>query len=513
MAEKDAHAHSGFMGHRYFSLVIVLVFVILSTVASFICYRHYTINTEQTLKEDRSDAYLLSLILDQHLKRIVAVMESYSHRPLLLQAARDKNAAKARVHLVSLTKSDPDIDILIITDRQGTLWAAYPDRPEVLGQNLAYRDWYKGVSKEWKPDISDVVQRIVREKDLAVQISVPLYDEKGAVTGILVNTQRTAGLGKLFQQVPVDTGASISVTDRKGQIIYSSRYDYEKKIRPYPFQSDMHKAMAKKNKTFAVADSDLGGSKRYISYSPVGNIGWTVLVGRDKQSILRAGSAYYIQVTAIALLLFLSIVLFLAYSRKQMTTQQIEEQLLAEKKIRAGEERYQSYIDMTRQLAWTTNHRGELVEENPSWSKYTGRGYEELKGFGWMEDIHPDDRDHTEKIWRKAVAEKVLYEAEYRLRRYDGVYRDYLARGIPLLDENGSVREWVGACIDISDRKQAEESLRKLNDLLEAEVAEKTGELQARISELERFHEATIEREFRIKELRDEIERLKGEPS
>ena len=78
MAEKDTHTHPWLMERRYFSLIIVLVFVILSAIAFFICYRHHTINTEQTLKEDRSAANLLSLVLDEHLKKLVSVMESYS---------------------------------------------------------------------------------------------------------------------------------------------------------------------------------------------------------------------------------------------------------------------------------------------------------------------------------------------------------------------------------------------------------------------------------------------------
>jgi len=513
MAAEDSRAHAWFMERRYLSILIVLIFIVLSVVSFFICRQQYLTNRELSLKEDRKTAYLLSLLMDQRLKRVVAVMESYSHRPLLFQAVRDKDAAKAVMHLADLVKRDPDIDILVLTDKQGTLWAAYPDRPEILGQNLAHREWYKGVSKAWKPDTSDVVQRIVREKDLAIQISVPFFDEKGEVTGIMVSTTRTVVLGKLVTQLPFDPGASISITDRKGHVVYSSRYDYEKEIKAYPYQSAMHEAVAAKNKTFAVDAPDFGGRKRYISYAPVGDIGWTVFIGRDKQSIIRSGLAFYIQIAVIALLTFLAIILFLAYSRKQIATRQIQEQLLAEKAIRAGEKRYQSYIDVTMQLAWTANHKGELVEDNSSWSKYTGRSYEETKGFGWLEDVHPDDRDRTAKIWRKAVAEKVLYETEYRLRRYDGEYRDYLARGIPLLDENGDIREWVGACIDISDRKEAEEKLRLHKELLEKEIAGKTGELQARISELERFHAATVAREFRIKELNDEIARLKGEPS
>jgi len=459
MTEEDTSTHHWLAERRCFPLIIASAFVILSVSAFFICYRHHVVNTKQTLKEDRAAANLLSLLLDEHLNKIVSVMESYSRRPLLIRAAREKNAEKAKTHLISLIERNPDIDSVIITDRQGTLWAAYPERPEVLGKNFAYRDWYQGASKEWRPYISDAYLRVVAEKDLAVAIGVLLFNETGEAIGILLNAYRTVSMGNMIKQLPLDPGTSISVADRKGQIIYSSRYVYEKEIRIYPFYPGMKKAAAANRKIFDVNDPELGGATRFISYAPVGNIGWTVFVGRDKRSIFISEIAYYVQVTAIALLLFLSVVVFLFYTRKQGTVQQILNQLEAEKKIRAGQERFESYIDVTTQLAWTTNDKGEIVEDNPSWSKYTGRGYEAYMGFGWIEDIHPDDRERTGQIWGKAVAEKSFYETEYRVRRYDGVYHDYLARGIPLLDEDGTVREWVGTCIDITERKLSEEAL------------------------------------------------------
>ena len=317
MPEKIIPTHSRFFERRYLPLIIVFIFVIISATAFYICYRHHTINAAQALQKDRSAAALLSLLMEERFKKIVSAMESYSNRPQLIRAVQDKNVKTASVHLVSLTKYYPEINSLIITGRQGTLWTAYPDRPEVLGKSFACRDWYKEISKEWKSNISDVVLRAVGEKDIAFQISVPIVDETGQVMGILMSTQRTVGLSYLTQHIPLEPGTFITITDRKGQIAYSSRPNVEKEIRPYPFYSNIKKAIAANNKTFAVDEPVPGGRTHYISFAPVGNIGWTVLIERDKHSILLSEYAYFIQVTATALLLFLFITLFIVYSSKQ----------------------------------------------------------------------------------------------------------------------------------------------------------------------------------------------------
>jgi PAS domain S-box-containing protein len=133
----------------------------------------------------------------------------------------------------------------------------------------------------------------------------------------------------------------------------------------------------------------------------------------------------------------------------------------AEEALRGSEARYRSYIEVTGQLGWTTNADGEIVEDIPGWRQYTGQTFDEMRGWGWSEVLHPDDVEITLAVWRKAVEEKQGYETEYRLRRHDGVYRHFLARGLPVLQDDGSVREWVGTCIDITDRKQTEEKLRR----------------------------------------------------
>ncbi|MGD0652038.1 MAG: PAS domain S-box protein, partial [Verrucomicrobiia bacterium] len=131
-----------------------------------------------------------------------------------------------------------------------------------------------------------------------------------------------------------------------------------------------------------------------------------------------------------------------------------------ETQLRASEARYRSYIDVTGRIAWVTNADGEIEEDVPSFRKFTGQTYEEAKGSGWVKALHPDDLAHTLQAWNKAVSAKSSYEVEYRMRRHDGIYRHFLARGFPVFKEDGSILEWVGTCIDITERKRMEDTLR-----------------------------------------------------
>ncbi len=471
MPEKDTPTHPWFIERRYLPLIIVLVFVILSAVTFTICYRHHAINTEQTLKDDRSTANLVSLVLDEHLKRIVSIMESYSNRPVLLQAVRDKNVEKARERMIRLAKSNPGIDSVIITDKQGTLWAAYPERLEVLGKNFAYRDWYQGVSKDWKPYISDVFLRIVGEKDLAVTASVPFFDETGEVIGILVNAQRTISLSDLIKQVPLDPGSFITITDRKGQIVYSSRHDFSKEILLFPFYPGIKKAMVANNKTVAIDDPDLGGRTRYISFAPVVNSGWTVFVGRDKHSIFLSESAYYIQVTAIAFFLFLSIILFLFYSRKQVIAKQLLKQLQAEKKIRASEVALQESerrLSEARKMAQLGHWIWDIRTGNVEWSEEVFNIFRlDPKEFApHIDSIQalspwPEDQERDKELIRRAMEAHEKGTYEQRFLRPDNSIGYYHSTFQGKYDDGDNLISIVGTVQDITERKKAEEALRE----------------------------------------------------
>jgi PAS domain S-box-containing protein len=133
--------------------------------------------------------------------------------------------------------------------------------------------------------------------------------------------------------------------------------------------------------------------------------------------------------------------------------------LQAEEALRVSEERYRSLAAASSQMVWTTAARGEVVEDSPSWRAYTGQSWEEYRGLGWMEALHPGDRSRVTEAWRQALEDSRLCEVECRLRRRDGEYGDFRVRRVPILEKDDTVREWVGMCTDIADRKRAQEAL------------------------------------------------------
>jgi PAS domain S-box-containing protein len=122
-------------------------------------------------------------------------------------------------------------------------------------------------------------------------------------------------------------------------------------------------------------------------------------------------------------------------------------------------ERYRSFVEVSGEVGWIANADGEVVEDIPSWRKFTGQTYEEVKGWGWSDALHPQDRENAIMTWNEAIKTRNVYEVEYRIRKHDGTYRLFEVHGVPVF-KDGSVMEWVGTCIDITERKKAEEEVR-----------------------------------------------------
>ncbi|MCH7596747.1 MAG: PAS domain S-box protein, partial [Planctomycetes bacterium] len=138
----------------------------------------------------------------------------------------------------------------------------------------------------------------------------------------------------------------------------------------------------------------------------------------------------------------------------------VTERKNAERAVVLSEERYRSLVAASTAVAWTTDGEGAFVKRQESWEQFTGQPWEQHKGWGWTEMLHPDDRDQLSAKWAQAVADRTEYESQGRVyHKASDAYRHYETRAVPLFDEDGSIREWVGTLTDVHERTIAEDAL------------------------------------------------------
>jgi PAS domain S-box-containing protein len=140
----------------------------------------------------------------------------------------------------------------------------------------------------------------------------------------------------------------------------------------------------------------------------------------------------------------------------------MEQRSAAERALQDSEKRFRAMADSAPVLLWMSGTDKLGVFFNQGWLRFTGRTLERELGDGWIDGVHPDDRQHCLDICHSTFDTRQPFEVEYRLRRYDGEYRWVLDRGTPRFAPNGEFLGYIGSAIDITDRKGAEEGNRAL---------------------------------------------------
>lgn len=159
--------------------------------------------------------------------------------------------------------------------------------------------------------------------------------------------------------------------------------------------------------------------------------------------------------------------------------------------------RFEAAVAAVDGVVWTNSADGRMKGPQPGWQGLTGQSEAECAEFGWADAVHPDDRAATVAAWNEAVESRSTFVFEHRVRRADGAWRWFAIRAVPSLDDDGSIREWVGVHTDVTDqreqaralqehaeqlerqikhRKRAEDQLRQLNETLETRIVEAIAE-------------------------------------
>jgi PAS domain S-box-containing protein len=158
------------------------------------------------------------------------------------------------------------------------------------------------------------------------------------------------------------------------------------------------------------------------------------------------------------------------------TCTDVTEIMQAQEALRESERRSRSAIDGIAGMVAIMTPNGEIETVNRQVLEYFGRSLDELKSWGTSDAVHPEDLAHVVEMFTRAMASGLPYHYDQRLRRFDGEYRWFDNRGVPIHDDSGQIARWYVLITDIEDRKRAQEALRESEaHLAEAQRLSHTG--------------------------------------
>ena len=444
-----------FEGKKLYAVIIAFLFIITFLITFHIIRNKYEYVLKNTIAENKLMAHLLSSLMYEHQKAAIGILESYAQRSLFIDAVKKKDFHHVIPHLKSLSKQHTEIDALVLYDQHGTIWANYPVSKEGFGKNFAYRDLYKGVSKKWRPYISTLYRRVAQGKKLAVAVSVPVFDRKGKVIGVLCGTQHASLFATLIKENILDPERGSALLDHEGNIIFSNAVPYQEKITKYPDAHVLEKAVAGVLTDVEIADAKEKGSISYVSIAPVRGIGWSVIVGQEKNAILKSLYGYFISYAIAGFVIFLFLTVSLLYFRREYKYRKTKELLQAE-------EKYRNIFNDAILGIYQTTPEGRFIIINPVFAAICGYASPE-EMIEKVTDIpnqlyaNPEDRLRLQK--RIAAEAKVKgFEVQFKHPTQGLVWVSINANA--LRDEQGNIRNYDGTIEGITERKHAEEALQ-----------------------------------------------------
>lgn len=313
----------------------------------------------------------------------------------------------------------------------------------------------------------------------------PVEDESGQIAGVLVTCSETTGaVNHLRQLEESEDQLSFAIeASELGTFDYaprSNQFSANQRLKQW-FGLPPQSTIELDDALDAIAPYDrqrvTEAIQKVLDYSSGGNydIEYTIVHPRTKaETIVRAQGRSWFDDTH-------------QPYRFNGTLQDVTGQALARKKLEESEASFRLLADSMPQFVWSGDREGKLNYFNRSVYQYSGLSPEQVQQQGWLQIVHPEDKDANLRTWLHAIRTGQSFSFEHRFRRYDGSYRWQLSRAVPLKDAEGTIQMWVGTSTDIHDQKEFSNELEKVVQERTAELKQKNAELEKMNKELQAF--------------------------
>jgi PAS domain S-box-containing protein len=420
---------------------ILLVLLMLLPIAVFAysvgrVLRHQA--EARAVAESAQIAHVSAKLVEERFRQSSAFLQSIAGRPSFTTAWMLDDQRTVDLNLAEAHALRPDLSFVAVFTVNGDLRAIYPPQPDLLGKNFAYRDWYKGVTRQWNPYVSEVYKTSVAPYPLVVAIAVPLRDDAGEPIAILMAPSALDTMSRQLVATKLENGWTISLVDQHGHLSARPNIDSHAAAIDLSSYEPVKRLQAGGSGYGQFArDSDTFAAR----YEPVQPYGWGVLVEQPASVLHRSITLVERRVWLLGfafLVVGLAVSAFMGSLYNQMETGN-------------------RFMNLSVDLFCTAGFDGYFKSLNPSWEKALGFTTGELMAKPYLDFIHPEDHPATVAEAGRLENREVTFAFENRYRCKDGSYRWFLWNAVSIPEQ----QLIYAVARDITERKRVEEALHE----------------------------------------------------
>lgn len=315
---------------RSLAVILILIPIILGL---YMCYRIYDDIGEVTLNRREAVAHLVSTIIHERLDRVVDLGVSLATRPVFVDLIENGKWSDAMLLMAEVPESFHYIERVAFFNKNGDLIGSVPSSPEiesVVGDNFAFRDYYKGVSKNWEPYVASIIKPVVPIGYNIVPVAIPIKTRNNEVLGFIMLHLKLDTIHKWVSDLKLDDTGSISIVDRSGILVIKSDEPISRDLVDLSSDAVVSRVLSRQSGIEEVHDKE-DGLDRLVTYMYVENYDWGVIISqasnlafveRDR-TVIFFGSLWIFSVLTIGTCLYLII-----RDRNDLKSQRDKEKIL-----------------------------------------------------------------------------------------------------------------------------------------------------------------------------------------